>query len=195
MKRALSILLAVLLVISLALPALAEYKIYMTEESSAAIKAYPTLKKGSKGSDVRDMQERLAFLGYMDYSEVDGSYGNRTKDAVYTFQIDNFLTGADGTAYAYTLYKLHDSTAIPAWGIDHDTLEMGDSGLEVLRLEKRLCDTNYLSDEEVDGYYDMNTRSAVQSFQIINHMDCRDGVACPDVLYLLYSYDMHSCFG
>lgn len=195
MKRALSLLLAALLVLSLALPALAEYKIYMTGESTAAIKRYSTLKKGAKGSAVREMQERLADLGYMRYDEIDGSYGNRTKDAVYTFQIDNFLTGADGTAYAYTLYKLYDTTAIPAWGIDHSTLDIGCSGLDVLRLEKRLCDTNYMWDEDVDGYYDQNTADAVQSFQIINHLDCRDGVACPDVLYLLYSYDMHSCFG
>lgn len=192
MKRILSILLlAVLFTGIFALPALAEYKIYMTGESTAAIKEYPTLKKGSKGSAVRDMQERLAFLGYMDYGEVDGDYGNRTKDAVYAFQIANYLTGADGTAYSYTLYKLHDSTAISAWGVDHDTLREGDSGLEVLRLEKRLCDTGFMDDYFVDGYYDANTSECMVIFQNYNNLPT-DGIANPEDLYKLYSYNMNS---
>ena len=98
MKRIVSMLAAALLVIVLSTAALAEYKIYMTDESSEAIKEYSTLKKGSKGYRVYEMQDRLAYLGYMDYSEADGSYGNRTKDAVYAFQTANFLTGSDGTA-------------------------------------------------------------------------------------------------
>lgn len=191
MKRALFLLLAALLIFVIAMPALAEYKIYMTEESTAEIKHYSKLQKGSKGSAVRDLQERLAFLGYMRYDEVDGSYGNRTKDAVYTFQIDNFLTGADGVAYPYTLYKLHDATAIPAEGIPHDTLSEGDSGLEVLRLEKRLCDTGFMDDYFVDGYYDANTVECMFIFQSYNGFDT-DGIAWPEVLYKLYSYDMNS---
>lgn len=189
MKRALCILLLAALLIGAS--ALAEYKIYMTEESTAAIKVYSTLKKGAKGSAVREMQERLADLGYMDYSEIDGSYGNRTKDAVYTFQTDNFLTGADGTAYAYTLYKLYDPTAIPAWGIDHSTLDIGDSGLEVLRLEKRLCDTGFMEDGFVDGYFDANTAECLVIFQDYNGLN-GDGVAHADDLYKLYSYNMNS---
>lgn len=191
MKRTITILLSAMLILSLSLPALAEYKIYMTEASTAAIKEFSTLNKGSKGSAVRDLQERLAFLGYMSYDEVDGSYGNRTKDAVYNFQIDNFLTGADGVAYPYTLYKLHDATAIPAEGVSHDTLQPGDSGLEVLRLETRLCDTGFLDDYFVDDYYDENTAEAVLIFQDYNGLT-RSGVAHPEVLYKLYSYDMDS---
>ena len=191
MKRVVSLLLAVMLLIFSA-ATLAEYKIYMTEESTEAIKEYKTLKKGSNGYIVFEMQDRLAYLGYMDYSEADGVYGNRTKDAVYAFQTANFLTGSDGTAYAYTLYKLYDDTAIPAWGIDMYGLEPGDSGLEVLRLEKRLCDTGYLADEYVDGYYSDGTIDAVFDFQLNNCTECLDGIACTDTLQLLYSYDMQS---
>lgn len=60
------------------------------------IKAVATLKKGSKGEAVRQLQEDLKTLGY-DPGTVDGVYGTATVKAVRLFQSDNGLT-VDGIA-------------------------------------------------------------------------------------------------
>ena len=45
---------------------------------------YQTLKQGSKGQAVRDLQQRLTDLGYLN-DKVDGSYGRNTTTAVRSF--------------------------------------------------------------------------------------------------------------
>ena len=47
---------------------------------------YETLKVGSYGTPVKDLQQRLADLNYLERSGVDGSYGNGTAKAVSSFQ-------------------------------------------------------------------------------------------------------------
>lgn len=192
-KRALIVLISVLLMLSICIPAVAEYKIYVTEEADRMMDRYSTLKRGSKGQAVRNLQSRLADLGYMRYDQIDGSYGGITENAVYNFCVNNFLTGSNGTAYPYTQYKLYDSTAIPSWDYTFEDLYIGDQGAAVLRLEKRLCDTGYLPDEYVDGYYDEYTYACVYAFQIVNGWYAEDGFASVSLQNLLFSYDMHSC--
>ncbi|MBQ7184816.1 MAG: peptidoglycan-binding protein [Clostridia bacterium] len=60
------------------------------------IKAVATLKKGSTGAAVKQLQEDLKTLGY-DPGTVDGVYGTATVKAVRQFQSDNGLT-VDGIA-------------------------------------------------------------------------------------------------
>ena len=63
---------------------------------------YPTLEKGSKGDEVKTLQQRLVDLYWLQGS-VDGDYGNKTKDAVERFQkaADLMVTGiADGKTQA-----------------------------------------------------------------------------------------------
>ena len=43
------------------------------------------LKKGSKGSDVKKLQEGLAFLGFHP-GPIDGDFGNGTANALAEFQ-------------------------------------------------------------------------------------------------------------
>ena len=64
--------------------------------------AKPTLRKGSKGQDVTELQTLLIRRGY-DLSPygADGSFGNKTLAAVQQFQRDNGLT-ADGVAGSKT---------------------------------------------------------------------------------------------
>ena len=65
------------------------------------------LKVGVKVStDVRDVQIRLAQLGYLDYREVDGYYGVYTEAAVKAFQEDNGLY-VDGVVGAVTRSSLY----------------------------------------------------------------------------------------
>lgn len=189
MKRILAMLLIVLLV---CLPALAEYKIYVTEEAKREMKKYSTLEKGDKGTKVKNMQYRLAELGYLDYADVDGVYGGGTKNAVYAFQINNWLTGSDGTAYPYTQYKLFDQCVNPAWGASMRGTCIGCYGDDVLWLEKRLCDTGYLDEDEVDGYFGYDTVDAVTMFQMMNDLYPLDGVVNAEEIQLIFSSNMNS---
>ena len=65
------------------------------------------LKKGDKSSQVALMQNRLCELGYLSKSNVIGTYGNQTYDAVKSFQSNNGITvnGIAGTATLQLLYS------------------------------------------------------------------------------------------
>lgn len=67
---------------------------------------YETLKKGSKGEDVKRLQQALIALGYLEDGGADGDFGNGTLTAVKEFQKDNGLT-ADGQAGQQTLSLLY----------------------------------------------------------------------------------------
>ncbi len=66
--------------------------------------AYALSKRGSTGSEVRKIQEKLINWGYMTGS-VDGVYGAKTEAAVKRFQQKNGLT-PDGVAGSATLVKM-----------------------------------------------------------------------------------------
>lgn len=57
---------------------------------------YPTLEKGSKGDEVKALQQRLIDLNYLS-DTADGSFGNKTKAAVEDFQK---AAGLDATGIA-----------------------------------------------------------------------------------------------
>ena len=71
---------------------------------------YKTLQQGDRGDRVKELQERLKELGYLD-GEVDGAYGNQTRRAVQRFQYYNGLT-QDGIAGKNTLTVLYESESI-----------------------------------------------------------------------------------
>ena len=60
-------------------------------ESASAPEETPTLQKGSKGDDVKKLQQRLKDLNYLSGS-VDGDFGNGTASAVSAFQQEAGLT-------------------------------------------------------------------------------------------------------
>ena len=68
-----------------------------------------TLERGSTGSEVKKLQNRLKDLGYLDGS-VDGDFGEKTEAAVIAFQQNNGLT-ADGKAGTATQNKIYSDTA------------------------------------------------------------------------------------
>lgn len=70
-------------------------------------KAYPILRRGSKGEDVRKLQQRLMELGFLN-GNIDGSFGSQTYSAVLAFQKANGLT-RDGEAGPATLTILYES--------------------------------------------------------------------------------------
>ena len=69
-----------------AAPAEAEEKVEPAVEEPAEVEPeYATLQKGSKGEDVRALQQRLKDLGYLS-GTVDGDFGKGTAGAVSAFQ-------------------------------------------------------------------------------------------------------------
>ena len=62
------------------------------------------LKNGSRGDDVREIQEKLIALGYLD-GKADGIFGPKTEGAVLAYQKDRNLdeTGMVGTGISIAL--------------------------------------------------------------------------------------------
>ena len=56
-----------------------------SENQSTEEVEYPTLERGSKGDEVRKLQQRLKDLGYLS-GKVDGDYGKGTAGAISAFQ-------------------------------------------------------------------------------------------------------------
>jgi len=73
-----------------------------------------TIRKGQKGSVVRDIQRMLVTLGYdlgttgKTKDGVDGDFGDSTEAAVYGFQINYDLDGIDGIVGKETSNKLYE---------------------------------------------------------------------------------------
>ncbi|WP_219948669.1 peptidoglycan-binding protein [Salinibacterium sp. M195] len=69
----------------------------------------PSLRRGDRGQDVRDLQELLTALGY-DTNGIDGDFGSGTQSALRQFQRDQGL-GADGIAGALSWAALENARA------------------------------------------------------------------------------------
>ena len=65
-----------------------------------------------QGDDVRDVQERLAFLGYLGAHDVSGIFDEKTHRAVWEFQETNLLI-PDGIVGSQTKEGLFSSQALP----------------------------------------------------------------------------------
>ena len=71
------------------------------------------LKRGSVGSAVKALQNRLIELGYLPSGNADGEFGTLTERAVIAFQSANGLS-ADGIVSTKTLEKLNSDSAVKA---------------------------------------------------------------------------------
>lgn len=155
------------------------------------------LKLGSKGQDVRKLQQRLRELGYYTGS-ADGDFGKATETAVKNFQSRNGLT-ADGKVGKATFNKIYaanakkiqptakptpKATATPKIN-ENVYLKRGDTGSEVTRMQTRLIALGYLTGKAT-GTFDSATEKAVYAFQKRN-VSYSDGIAGPMTLKALYS--------
>ena len=78
-----------------------------------AISGCDIQRRGSKGNNVRKIQQALINLGYLS-GPVDGSYGPNTESAVRNFQYRNGITQS-GVATMFTQAKLYAYNAVPYW--------------------------------------------------------------------------------
>jgi peptidoglycan hydrolase-like protein with peptidoglycan-binding domain len=137
---------------------------------------YRLLKEGTRGADVRRLQEVLTDLGYQP-GPVDGISGSRTISAVTTFQVDAALT-ADGLAGRVTRAALETRHAAGTVASDTGTatesspdpttttgiLRKGSRGPDVLRVQELLEAAGY-PPGPADGIFGPKTELAVLAFQ------------------------------
>ncbi|MBN1777309.1 MAG: peptidoglycan-binding protein [Clostridiales bacterium] len=143
------------------------------------------LRLGSTGDQVRILQNRLIYLGYL-AGTADGIFAETTEAGVVAFQQRNSLT-ADGVAGPDTLVKLYSSSANKASSVVSylGTLRVGMSGDGVRAMQKRLRDLDYY-DHSVDGDFGQNTYTSVVEFQTANGLTA-DGVAGKTTLNKMFS--------
>ena len=114
----------------------------------------PQISNGSSGDDVRRLQRLLVEMKFLDYTGVDGIFGNNTEASVRMFQESAGLT-VDGIVGPQTW------GALPA---DPDTPELseGSTGAEVSALQQGLRAFN---PGAVDGIFGAMTATAVRAYQ------------------------------
>jgi peptidoglycan hydrolase-like protein with peptidoglycan-binding domain len=131
--------------------------------------AEPVLKRGSKGQDVKDLQEALLELDFKP-GAADGVFGVYTESAVKAFQKWTTLS-ADGIVGPDTWEKLDDADR------SDPTLREGSTGVAVRGLQRRLIAAGFGIDD-IDGRFGPQTQAAVRAFQERHELDV-DGIVGP----------------
>lgn len=127
---------------------------------------------------VAEIQLRLMELGYMDGDEPTEKFGEQTQEALRRFQRTHYMaqTGIADELTQSILFS--DSAKIYS-------LEAGNQGDDVEKLQKQLVDLGYYTDK-VNGYFGVGTSRALSAFQTKNKLDA-SGAADGDTLDILYS--------
>ena len=89
----------------------AKYTPAPVPEITPNTKAYHNITMGTKGKEVKKIQERLIELKYLPADSADGAYGRQTYNAVKKFQYYNGLT-ADGIAGRRTQTYLFENDGV-----------------------------------------------------------------------------------
>ena len=145
------------------------------------------LQRGSSGSKVRTLQNRLIELGWLG-GKATGTFDEATEAAVRAFQKKTAGLWDDGVAGPDTLKALYSSGAARSSTVaasSGETLELGSEGDAVRAMQKRLKELGYLSGS-VDGSFGQATRAAVIAFQQANGLTA-DGKAGSATLNRMYS--------
>ena len=162
--------------------------------SLPGLAASTTLRLGSRGTAVLQLQQALNALGY-DTNGADGKFGKGTEQAVKAYQQANGLT-ADGKAGVKTLAQLYASSSSSGstngtisseiyTAKNPNTLQSGDSGSKVTQLQNALKLLGFYTGG-VDGKFGSGTKKAVMQFQRVNGLTV-DGLAGTQTQKLLYS--------
>ena len=161
--------------------------------SSFAAYQSSTLRHGMSGDDVKEVQQALIILGYLKGS-ADGIFGNRTENAVRSFQRKNKLN-VDGLVGSKTKELLLSKVSVTSsssggnsgssssgsnsstsqnsqnsasgsslFSGDYTTLKSGSRGSRVRTLQNALIKLKYLGGS-ADGNYGKKTKAAVVAFQ------------------------------
>ncbi len=126
------------------------------------------LKLGSKGEDVTKLQNRLIELGFYT-GEATGYYGELTESAYKDFQKAAGFA-ATGVTSEEDFEVFYSDDAPMTDSNDMDKVQLGASGEEVSKIQKKLEKLNYLKTDST-GYYGELTEKAVKEFQKDNSIE------------------------
>ncbi len=150
-----------------------------------------TLKAGSKGSAVSELQRNLKDKGYFTAKVITSRYTSSLKKAVGVFQIANSIRpkGGYGVADEQTQLKAAspDAVTYPQYveKLTDAQLKPGGSGTYVKKAQSRLKKLGYYSGK-LDSKYRSTTTAAVQDFERANGLSV-DGIADKATRDVLYS--------
>lgn len=145
------------------------------------------LTYGDAGDNVIILQEKLKILGYFPFN-IDGSYAEKTEEAVRKFQENNGLE-VTGIANLKTMQTLYEKTDLIVTGkANYPTIRIGAKGDLVEMLQSKLKKLYYFN-YDVTGYFGKITEKAVRKFQSNNKITA-DGIVGKNtwnLLDMLYS--------
>lgn len=152
----------------------------VTVDDSAEELAPVNLTVGVINSVVKDLQQRLMDLGYMDPDEPTTYYGDATSLAVQYFQRQAGMA-MDGICGVGTWDAIMSESA------PHYALKLGFQGNDVTHAQYRLYNLGYLYNaSDINGTYDETTMNAVKKLQETNGL-AADGIYGTSTYNLLYS--------
>ena len=145
------------------------------------------MQRGSAGQNVRQLQQILIALGYLD-DVADGVFGTKTQTAVKDLQSDNNMeaTGQVTNELMHMLVEGKINAYDPYLGISR-----GASGKRVTNLQNRLKELGYMAGK-ADGVYGTGTYNAVKLFQQQTGLP-QTGNADSETLKLLFAEDAPKC--
>jgi len=142
---------------------------------------YTLINGDSSSAQIRSLQKRLSELGWLDSSEVTGSYDSATRQAVRDFQkyINEHYNprqplSVDGVAGPKTLQWLYEDyaakpTATPRPKVtprpNDGTVDENSPASAVRAIQKKLITLGLLPASAADGRYGATTTAAVRRFQ------------------------------
>ncbi len=136
---------------------------------------YVVLQKGSRGTEVSNLQKRLIALGWSSSTSADGIYGNNTVKAVKAFQAavgyeQNGIASVElqtilfSAVAPYNNAATPEPTGTPIPSSSYQTLKSGDTGEAVKNLQRRLKELGYFNGD-IGGNYLTRTAAAVRQFE------------------------------
>lgn len=141
--------------------------------SDTGIPTHTVLKRGSKGSEVKTLQERLIALGYLAGS-ADGDFGGKTEAALIAYQTAAGIeaTGIYDEITAESIFSDNapsptpEPMPTPEPTVDPKSvvLKRGDKSEDVRQLQLRLIALGYLAGS-ADGDFGAKTEAALIAYQ------------------------------
>ena len=148
---------------------------------TAPTAVYKDLRRRDRNTDVKNLQEKLIELGYLD-DTADGIFGEKTQVAIEQLQSDLGMT-VTGVATA-ELQRMLFAGEISAYN-PYLPLKRGDRGTRVSRMQAELKALGYYAGA-ADGVYGKGTEKAVAAFQKQEGLN-QTGQADEETLRALFS--------
>lgn len=118
------------------------------------------MKLGSKGIEVKQLQQKLADGGFLEAKYTTGFFGPNTEEAVKKYQKANNISQT-GVVAEKTLGAMYSSNKLDVSAV----FRKGDESGSVKQLQQALCDLKFLDSKYVTGYFGDITENAVRAFQ------------------------------